>query len=181
MYLLKESTNINLIQPWLNKRKSNSQPSFCWYFIVDLLIQHKFHCVNLIGRTWRTWKLNRITPKYLLCATMYLVALGFWRGFGKPCDSVYYNFHLKSMDFLDLLPSVFRQRYSKTHSGHRGPSITGSTRASSCAVSTIAEHKLFNQIDDGTQYDVYIEFLEQWHAVKLAEMFSFLAWFPYTC
>ena len=33
-------------------------------FIVDLLIQHKFHCVYLINRRWRT-KTNRITPTYL--------------------------------------------------------------------------------------------------------------------
>ena len=32
-------------------------PVFAYVFIVDLLMQHKFRCVNLIGRgCWRTWK-----------------------------------------------------------------------------------------------------------------------------
>ena len=43
-------------QPSLNQRGSNFQSSFCWSFILDLLIQHKFRCVNLISRSWRTWK-----------------------------------------------------------------------------------------------------------------------------
>ena len=34
-------------------------------FIIDLLMQHKLFCVNLIGRSWRTWKTNQITPTYL--------------------------------------------------------------------------------------------------------------------
>ena len=36
-----------------------------WYFIEDLLMQDKFHCENLISRSWRTWKMNRIKPTYL--------------------------------------------------------------------------------------------------------------------
>jgi hypothetical protein len=34
-------------------------------FIVDSLIQCEFCSVNLISRSWRTWKRNHITPTYL--------------------------------------------------------------------------------------------------------------------
>ena len=30
-------------------------------------MHHMFHCVNLFGRSWRTWKLKIITPTYLMC------------------------------------------------------------------------------------------------------------------
>lgn len=32
---------------------------------IDSLIQHKFCCVILIDRSWRTWKMTQITPTYL--------------------------------------------------------------------------------------------------------------------
>ena len=103
MFLVKKSTKITTITKlkggWFSIK-------FCSYFIIDLLMQHKFRCVNLMGRSWSTWKSNRITPKYLLYAKMYLVALGFWSGFGKPCDSDYYTLHSKSMKFLDLLHMI---------------------------------------------------------------------------
>ena len=35
---------------------------FLLMLIIDVLMQHKFHCVNQIGRSWRTWKTNWITP-----------------------------------------------------------------------------------------------------------------------
>ena len=27
---------------------------FCWFFIKDLLMLHKLHCLNLLGQIWRT-------------------------------------------------------------------------------------------------------------------------------
>ena len=33
-------------------------------------MQHKFCCVHLVGRSWRTWKVNQITPIYLSRWTM---------------------------------------------------------------------------------------------------------------
>ena len=38
-----------------------------WYFIVDLLVQHKFCCINLSGRSSRTWKTTWRTPTYPIC------------------------------------------------------------------------------------------------------------------
>ena len=49
--------------PQLNHGRSK----VCWCFIMDLLMQHKFCCVDLIGRSWRTWKTNWFTPTYLAC------------------------------------------------------------------------------------------------------------------
>ena len=41
-------------------------PVFCICLIVDLLMQHEFCCVNLIGRSWRTQKKRtKTTPTYL--------------------------------------------------------------------------------------------------------------------
>ena len=34
------------------------QSNTCWCFILDLLMQHKFCHVNLISRSWRTWKMD---------------------------------------------------------------------------------------------------------------------------
>jgi hypothetical protein len=34
-------------------------------FIVDLLMQREFCCVNRIGRSWSTHKMNQVTPTYL--------------------------------------------------------------------------------------------------------------------
>ena len=127
--------------------------------MIHFPIRHKFCCVNLIGRNWRTWKLNRLTPICLLCAKMYLVALGVWSGFGKPWDSDYYISHSKSMDILDLLQSVLKQRYSKTHCGHRGPSSTGSRKASSCAVNTTAEKQI-------------VQPHRRWHALSMTTLSS---------
>ena len=31
-------------------------------FVLDLLMHHEICCVELIGRSWRTWKTNQITP-----------------------------------------------------------------------------------------------------------------------
>ena len=37
------------------------QSHFRWFFIIDLLMQHKFHCVSIIRKSWRTWnELNNI-------------------------------------------------------------------------------------------------------------------------
>ena len=39
-----------------NQGRSNFQFDFCICFIIDMLLQCDFCCVNLIGRSWRTWK-----------------------------------------------------------------------------------------------------------------------------
>ena len=39
--------------PLLNSGRSTSQSSCCTCFIVDLLMQHKYCCENLISRSWR--------------------------------------------------------------------------------------------------------------------------------
>ena len=44
----------------LNHGKFDFRSGCCIRFIVDLL--HKFCCVNLCGRGWRTWKTNQVTP-----------------------------------------------------------------------------------------------------------------------
>ena len=46
----------------LNQGRSNRQYDFRICFIVDLLMQHKPCSVNLISRSWRTWKMNQTTP-----------------------------------------------------------------------------------------------------------------------
>ena len=46
--------------------RSDFPYDFCWFFIADLLMQHKFHCVNLIGRSWRTRISSGATPTYLI-------------------------------------------------------------------------------------------------------------------
>jgi hypothetical protein len=41
---------------------------FSIWFLLMLrcrLIQNKFYCANLMGRRWRTWNWNQITPAYL--------------------------------------------------------------------------------------------------------------------
>lgn len=38
---------------------------FLLIFKVRLLLQQKFRCVNIIGRSWRTWEMNQITPTQL--------------------------------------------------------------------------------------------------------------------
>ena len=40
----------------LNHRRSNLESNFCWCFIVDPLMQHKSHCINLIGRSLKNMK-----------------------------------------------------------------------------------------------------------------------------
>ena len=47
-----------------NQGRSDFQYGVCKCFIIDLLMQHEFVCVNEIGRSWRTWKMNQITPAY---------------------------------------------------------------------------------------------------------------------
>jgi hypothetical protein len=41
-------------------KRCNFESDLCWCFIADLLMQYNFRCVNLIGRSRRTWKTNRI-------------------------------------------------------------------------------------------------------------------------
>ena len=38
--------------------RSDFQVGFCRWFIIDLLLEHKFCYVNLIGRSWRLWENN---------------------------------------------------------------------------------------------------------------------------
>ena len=61
MYPLKETNRHVLPITILKQRRSD----FCRCFIVDSLMQHEFCCVNLIGKSWRTWKMNHITPTCL--------------------------------------------------------------------------------------------------------------------
>ena len=44
---------------------SDFQFGSCKCFIIDLLMQPNFCCVNLIGRSWRTSKMNQIIPRLL--------------------------------------------------------------------------------------------------------------------
>ena len=48
---------------WSQLKQGRSE--FCSCFILDLLMQQKFHCANLISRSWRTWKTNQTTPTNL--------------------------------------------------------------------------------------------------------------------
>ena len=43
-----------------------------WCFIKDFLMQHMFCCVSLGGRSWRTWRINRI-------ALTHLKGFNWWR------------------------------------------------------------------------------------------------------
>ena len=59
------------------------QSKFGSCFIIVLLVQHEFRCVNLIGRSWRTWKLNWITPTYLSVKRTSLfgrIVIAYWHG-----------------------------------------------------------------------------------------------------
>jgi hypothetical protein len=49
----------------LNRGSPTFQYGFWRLSIVYLLMQHKFFYVNIIGRSWRTCKMNQITPTYL--------------------------------------------------------------------------------------------------------------------
>ena len=80
-YSTKKSTNLHFQWPWVNKRRFNFQSNLCWCFIIHLLMQHIFHCVNLICRSWRTWKSNQITHTYLrwcLHGPTWNVSLMWW-------------------------------------------------------------------------------------------------------
>ena len=58
------------------KGRSDFQSNLWRSFIKDLLMQHKFRCVNLIGRSWKTWKNNLLTSTYLTCSwSMTLISL----------------------------------------------------------------------------------------------------------
>ena len=46
-------------------RKVRFQSNFNRCFIIYLVMQHEFSRVNLIGRSWRTWKTSQITPTCL--------------------------------------------------------------------------------------------------------------------
>jgi hypothetical protein len=49
----------------INSKGGLDLPSkICRCFIIDLLLQHKFHCVTLIDSSWRMWETNLITPTY---------------------------------------------------------------------------------------------------------------------
>ena len=60
MYLVKES-DAHFRLSVSNQGRSDSQSDFGRCFIVDMLMQQKFHSVHLIGRSWRTWNSNQIT------------------------------------------------------------------------------------------------------------------------
>ena len=49
-------------------------PVFDDCFIMDLPMQHRLRCVNLIVRSRRTWKTNGIIPTYLTCSEENLKA-----------------------------------------------------------------------------------------------------------
>lgn len=50
--------------PYLNQGRSNFHSSLCRCFIVHLLMQQKFPCVKLTGRSWWTWEMNCKTPTH---------------------------------------------------------------------------------------------------------------------
>jgi hypothetical protein len=54
MYPVKKINKHALPITKLNRGRFDFQSSFDICFIVDLLMEHKFCCVNLIGRSWRT-------------------------------------------------------------------------------------------------------------------------------
>ena len=63
----------------LDQERSNFQSGFCICFIVDLLMQHKFGCLNPINRSWRT-----LTPQpYIGCPYPCPWVLG-----GHGCDII---------------------------------------------------------------------------------------------
>jgi hypothetical protein len=73
--------------PSLNQVK----PRFRKCFIKDLLTQHEFCCVNLIGRSWRTWKCNTHIPYTLFCGRANRGSLNeglWWGGRIWPIDSI---------------------------------------------------------------------------------------------
>ena len=54
MYPIKKSTNMHFWYPLLIRGRFDFESDFCICFIIDLLMQHEFRCVNLHGRSWRT-------------------------------------------------------------------------------------------------------------------------------
>ena len=60
--------------PIFNPCLADASLEISWCFIGDLLMQQKFHSVNLIGRSW-TWKTNQITPTYLGKVPVYLIKM----------------------------------------------------------------------------------------------------------
>ena len=47
---------------------------FWWCFIIDLLMQHNFRCVNLIGRRWSTWKTDWLIPTFFIVVLRIVAA-----------------------------------------------------------------------------------------------------------
>ena len=49
-----------------NQGRSYFQCHFCICFVANLPLQHEFCCVNMIGKCWRTWKTDQLTPTCLI-------------------------------------------------------------------------------------------------------------------
>jgi hypothetical protein len=72
---------------------------FCLCFILDLLMQHKICCVNLIGRSRGTYNMYQTTPTYLKsfpCVYMDLISL-----------RMLFPWVVSSCNLLVLLPPYF--------------------------------------------------------------------------
>ena len=74
---------------------------FSWRFIKDLLMQHKVCCINLIGRSWRIKKPNRITSTYLILEA---------RAIHKRMNSVGVGWSSLSVIATPMLQLAFLQR-----------------------------------------------------------------------
>ena len=140
------------ISHWLHVSQANSQPpDFRGNFTVHLPTRHKC-CVNLTGRSWRTWKWNRLPPKYLLCAKMYLVALGFEvdsESHETQIITFYtqnpWTFLICCREFEDngiLKPTAVIEDHPAQDPGRPAPVLS----------ILLQRNKLFNHIDDGMHW-----------------------------
>ena len=51
--------------------------------------QYKFRCVNILGWSWRTCKMNPKTPTYLIYLSIYIVNMKDWGSFGAAICRVF--------------------------------------------------------------------------------------------
>ena len=89
---------------------SDFQSDFSICFIVDLLMQHEFCCVNLIGWSRRTWKRIQITPTHLK-GLLYMTSWGFlipYKLWPNPWLPHGQNFLLPHPFTSSLLTSCFK-------------------------------------------------------------------------
>ena len=66
IYPIKKTTKMHFREPETESGEVwFSIHFFANVFIIDLLMQHEHYSANINGRSWRTWKMNQITPTYL--------------------------------------------------------------------------------------------------------------------